>query len=100
VLCLSQGSGGRHGAPEAAAAGGRPAADDKTGRGTVLHGLRGDRPRHALPWGWHRARDRGVGQAGTELILLRPCIVGSVQKFDGVEKIGGGRIRFLYRFFY
>jgi hypothetical protein len=68
------GKWGRHGAPEAAAAGGRPAADDKAGRGTVLYDVRGDRTRHALPWRWRRARDRGVCQAGTERVLLRAII--------------------------
>jgi hypothetical protein len=34
-----------------------------------------------------------------ELALTRWWVGGSVQKFDGVKKIGGGQIRFLHRFF-
>jgi hypothetical protein len=68
-VCCRRAVWGRHGAPEAAA-GERPAADNRqgfgTGRGAVFNGVRGDHSCHALSRRWHRARDRRLCQAGTE----------------------------------
>ena len=70
-VAAGRGRKGGHVATEAAP-GERPAADGgQSRRGAVLDGVRGDRPRHALPRRRHRAGDRRVGQAGTE---FRFCI--------------------------
>lgn len=69
AVCCRRAVGGRHGAPEAAA-GERPAADNRqgfgTGRGAVFNGVRRDHPCHALSGRRHRARDCRVCQAGTK----------------------------------